>query len=74
MRNEAMCAVERRPSTLYVEPLVSDYKHKENCWTAADQVFPRTTSMLSGYSRQPRSAAAPRVGLKEPSSGEIARG
>jgi len=55
MRNEAIDArLKRRPSTLYVELLVSTYNTRENLldrrWTSLSAGLHR---LLSGYSRQP---------------------
>lgn len=76
MRNEATEArLKRRPSTMYVELLVSTYKHKENLLDRPlDEVFPRDYIDCYKAIRASHAPPLPReFGLKEPSSGEIAR-
>jgi hypothetical protein len=76
MRNEAIEArLKQRPSALYVEMLVSPYKPKEKLLDRPlDQVFPEDYIDCYKAIRASHAPPLPReYGLKEPSSGDIAR-
>ena len=76
MRNEAIDArLKKRPSSLYTELLVSPYKPKENLLDRPlEQIFPADYIDCYKAIRASHAPPLPReYGLREPSSGEIAR-